>query len=93
MTLKERVLKSLEANMDGDTIDKLLQFAYYMGRETATKSICDRHNEIIKMQKERANQCRYHKLAADIIGQFTFIYSDDYDGDFIDAFGDDKTNL
>lgn len=68
---------------------KLMQYAYYAGKERATKIICDKASEIFAEQRKRAKECRYHKMAEQIIGGQTMIYSPHYSGDFQEAFGDD----
>lgn len=75
-------------NKDPEAI-KIMQYAYYAGKERATKIICDKASEIFAEQRKRAKECRYHKMAEQIIGGQTMIYSPHYSGDFQEAFGDD----
>lgn len=41
---------------------------------------------------KKANECRYHKMANDIIGKQTFVYDGDYD-QWIGMFSQDKTEV
>lgn len=41
--------------------------AYWMGREEATKSVSDEYSSVLKGIKRRADKCRYHKMANDVI--------------------------
>lgn len=92
MKIKERIEKALKCrNFETDNIDKIIAIAYYMGKEKATKEICDRHKKIFDEQKERAKKCRYHKMAMEVIGNERTIYSDDYSNDITKTFGDDDT--
>lgn len=95
MKLTERVRYSLEHHdeMQQDTIDKLISYAYYMGREEATKDISDKYNAMIQQMRKRAKACRYNRMADKIIGTRDYIYSIDYSQDMILAFGDDETKL
>jgi len=80
---------------DPDNIRKLIAMAYYMGRETATREICDRHNQQMTDMRKRADTCRYHIMANAIIGDRTAdqIYSGDYAGEMMGTFGADEINL
>lgn len=89
--IKEAVHKS--DNKDDDTLDKLLAIAYYMGREEATKEISDKYNALLAEQRRRAEQCRYYKMAREVIGESQMIYSPDYAGEIGSTFGDDLTAL
>ena len=101
MTCIEKIKSIIDApNQDGydmerDDWRKLVAIAYYYGRESATREVCDRHNEIIRQQRTRASESRYHKLAGSVIGaeKETFIYSPDYAGDMTSFFGRDRTSL
>jgi hypothetical protein len=76
------------------TLEQLVVFAYYMGREEATKRICDEHNRRIKVMRDRANAMRYYKLASSVIGaEGSMIYSSDYAGDVISTFGNDEVDF
>ncbi len=95
MTVKERVLETLNVvDMDCDSYEKLIAMAYYMGRERATREICDKHNARMKKIKERAKSCRYWKMAEKVLGEEAGeIYSADYAGDMTETFADDETEL
>lgn len=92
MTLQQKVdeiIKTVDTT-NSDEISKLVKFAYYYGAEQATKNVLDKHNDIIHEQKKRAAGCRYSNMAKKIIGDNTFIYSDNYSGGFTNTFGNDK---
>lgn len=102
MTLIERVRHSMEwdeekrdyrNDMESDNLDRLISFAYYMGREEATRQISDQYNALIQQMRARANACRYPHMANRIIGDRDFIYSNDYGQAFMSTFGRDKTDL
>ena len=57
-----------ETEMDKDSIEKLVKIAYYMGREEAAREVSDKYSDHIAEQKQRASECRYHNMAAEIVG-------------------------
>lgn len=95
MTAIERIRAAVHADkdMDSDTLDKLLTVAYMMGREEAAREVSDRYNALLAAQNARADACRYHNLAHEIIGKERYVYSPDYAGDYTATFGSDETNL
>lgn len=93
-TIRERVKMALENHdFETDNLDKLIALAYFMGQEEATRRISDRYNAHLAAQHKRAEACRYHKMAAEIVGPEKFLYSPDYAGDMTDLFGKDETEL
>lgn len=74
-------------------VDKLILIAYYLGREDATRKVCDDYNELIDEMLKRAEQSRYHKLAHDIIGEKHYVYESDYSGTVHEAFGNDPADI
>lgn len=100
MTIKDRVttIMTSQHNWDDDehtpaTVEKMIAMAYYMGREMATREISDQYNALIAAQRERANACRYSKMANAIIGDQDYIYSDDYRGEMTSTFGNDTADI
>lgn len=94
MTIRERVKIALDnCDCEKDDMNKLVALAYYMGREEATRQISDKYSAILEAQHQRAEACRYHKMAAAIVGDKHYIYSGDYSGDMTAAFGNDVTEL
>ena len=92
MTIRERVKIALDnCDCEKDDLNKLV--AYYMGREKATREISDKYNAVLAEQHQRAEACRYHKMAAAIVGDKHYIYSGDYSGDMTATFGNDVTEL
>lgn len=78
---------------EDDTAAKLITLAYHMGREAATKEVSDDYNALLAAQRERAKACRYHRMAAAVIGDERYIYNPDYRGDVTAEFASDKTAL
>lgn len=67
-TIRERVKMALENHdFETDNLDKLIALAYFMGQEEATRRISDRYNAHLAAQHKRAEACRYHKMAAEIV--------------------------
>lgn len=82
MTTYERVKQALENyhfEEEGNGINELIAYAYFLGKCEKSKKLCD-------------NECRYHKMANDIIGKQTFVYDGDYD-QWIGMFSQDKTEV
>ena len=77
------------SNNENASPEKLIIMAYYIGKESATKDVSNKYNKLIKEQRERANKCRYNKMANKIIGNQNYIYSSDYDGGMTTTFGND----
>lgn len=98
MTIAERVRSIVDSQVDLTDevpagIEKMIYMAYYMGREDATREISDRYNELIHEQQKRAQECRYHKLAAAIVGDVEYIYSSDYAMEMTSTFGRDPADV
>lgn len=94
-TLRTRVKEAIGncKDMEDDSLDKLLAIAYYMGREEATREVSDKYNAHLAAQHERAEACRYYKMAAAIVGPEKFLYCPDYAGEMSATFGNDATEL
>ena len=95
-TTYERVKQALR-NYDfddetGNGVDELIAYAYFLGKCEKSKELCDKIRALLEEQHNRANECRYHKMANDIIGKQTFIYDGDY-GQWINMFAHDKTEI
>lgn len=94
MTVLERVNECKDCReLEKDSIDKLICLAYYIGREQATRELSDKYRKLLKEQRKRAKECRYHNMAAEIIGDTTYIYSPDYAMDMTAIFGSDETEV
>lgn len=94
MTIRERVKIALDnCDCEKDDLNKLVALAYMMGQEEATRRISDRYNATFAAQHERAEACRYYKMAAEIVGPEKFLYSSDYAGEMTTIFGKDETEL
>lgn len=99
MTCKELITSIVDAddqngyNMSIDDARKLIAVAYYMGRESATKEVSDRYAAHIAKQHQRADACRYSRMANTVVGPEAFLYNSDYAGDMTSMFGVDPTSL
>lgn len=93
-SIDERINEAVKAwNGEIDNIDKLIAAAYLIGRERATKEVSDKYNSILKAQIERANKCRYHKMALEVQGNVEFVYTSEYSGSISEMFGKDITEI
>jgi hypothetical protein len=69
----------------------VVALAYYMGAESATKMVCDAHNQLAQDALKRAGDSRYHIFARWILGPLVkAIYSPHYAGDMTDMFLSDR---
>lgn len=99
MTILERVKSIIDGRWDmanenkPASPEKMILMAYYIGRESATKEVSDKYNTLIKEQRKRAENCRYHKMANEIIGDKDYIYSCDYAQDMTATFGSDRSDI
>lgn len=94
MTLINRVKYACDnCDMEVDSVDKLIAFAYYMGREEATRYVSDKYSAHIAQQRERAKSCRYWRMAEDVIGPERYLYAADYAQEMTGLFGSDETQL
>ena len=80
---------------DPENLKKLVAMAYYMGRESASREICDEHNTRIAKARDKAKGLRYHIMANGVLDAMggDMIYSPDYAGDMTDSFGRDPINI
>lgn len=96
MTTHERVKQALASyyfdDESGNGVNELIAYAYFLGKCEKSKEICDKIHSMLEEQHNRADECRYHKMANDIIGKQTFIYDGDYD-QWITMFSHDKTEV
>ena len=93
-TIIERIREAVDHfDVDADSIDNLIACAYYIGREEATREVSDNYTKLIRQQRERASQCRYHKMANDVIGPDDYIYHSDYGMNVLEQFGSNETSL
>lgn len=94
MTVIQRIKQAVN-NLDCETdnIDKIIALAYMIGKEKATREVSNAYNKLLAEQRERAEKCRYHNMAAEIIGDERYIYFGDYDGAMCYTFGSDETEV
>lgn len=94
-TYRDRLAEALSniTKADVGSLDRLLAYAYYAGREQATRGYADKVREVFKEQKERARSLRYNKLGMYVQGNIDYVYSSDYAGSYQDEVGNDLTDL
>lgn len=100
MTILERVrvlVYNTQWNFEAEDVPasakKMIIMAYYIGKEEATREVSDAYAAHIAAQHERASKCRYHRMAAQIVGPDRYIYSPDYAGDMTGSFGSDSADI
>ncbi len=94
-TLEERTREAI-ANHDfsngQESIDALIAYAYYLGKCEATKEVSDKYADLLAEQHKKADECRYHRMANEIVGDKDYIYTGDYD-QWVKEFSNDTTEL
>ena len=83
VTLRSRVdavVQSPEAVYSGDTIDRMIYFAFQYGRETATKEVSDAYHSLIRGMRLKAKRSRYQFLINEAIGNKDFLSFPAYSG-------------
>lgn len=94
MTILEMIKEANEKfGKNANDLEKLLVIAYNLGKEDGVHEFSDKVNEVFAAQKERAVQCRYHKMAMDIQGDVNYVYSPEYSGGWHEAFGSDDVTV
>ena len=81
ITVKDYIDDILHKTEMTDT-ERLISTAYYMGAESSARAVIDEH----RRQVDRADKCRYHNMASEVIGD-AFIYDDNYSMDVTNTFG------
>lgn len=76
-----------------DTLERLVAFAYWYGREQATKEVSDAYRQLIKEMNLRAEETKYEKMIKRVIGDKTYIIFKDYNGTKTTEFGNMITKL
>jgi hypothetical protein len=95
MTRRERIkiaISTDDGDPEQDTMGALLRVAYYMGRESQAKEAGDKIAAHLAAQHERAEGCRYWRMAKTVVGEAKIIYLPDYAGDYAGEFGGDLTS-
>ena len=94
-TYRDRLAEALNnfTKADVGSLDRLLAYAYYAGREQAIRAYSAKVREVLKEQQDRARSLRYNKLGLYVQGNLDYVYSSDYAGDYQDEFGNDLTDL
>ena len=96
-TIYQRIKNIIEdennPDMNEDTLERLILCAYWMGCEDEARNLCDKARLVFDEQRRRAKECRYHNMAAEVIGDIKMLYSPFYAGDCMAVFGNDYTEL
>lgn len=90
MTILDAITADVQRDLQNPEITDLLWLAYQIGREDGVRDMSDKYRALIRQMRERADACRYHKMAHDVIGDKDYIYHPDYAGDMKSMFGGDK---
>lgn len=95
MTVKERIESILDSqvDMDNDSVEKLIYLAFCFGEERATRHVSNLYNKLLAERHARADACRYHNMANEIVGKKHYIYTSNYSGEMTSIFGNDPTSI
>lgn len=95
MTVYQKIMNIVKngANMETDSIEKLVYIAYWVGREQAVKEVSDMYKDFLTEQVERAKNCRYYKMAVKVQGGKNYLYHPDYGYAMTGLFGSDETEF
>ena len=90
MSVLDAITADVQRDLQNPDIADLLWLAYQIGREDGVREMSDKYRDLIRRMRDRADHCRYHKMAHDVIGDKDYIYHPDYAGDMKSMFGGDK---
>lgn len=92
MKMKDKLKSALKHGPVPDSEDGMICYAYYAGREAASKKLCDEYKRRVSAMCAQAERERYYYVAHRVIdaGGGDSIYSPDYAGDVTATFGDDQ---
>lgn len=98
MTIIERINQILDSHINfvdeaPASIEKMIFVAYMIGMEKGEMQTSELYNAHIAKQHKRAEACRYHKMAAEIVGPETYIYTPNFRGDITSTFGGDAADI
>jgi hypothetical protein len=94
-TVRETVARIVhEADFENDEIGKIIAMAYYIGRESVAKKLCDEHSRRVSKARTKAGRMRYHRMINSVLNAMggDIIYSPDYSGDMTATFGSDEVS-
>lgn len=89
----KRIISDKNALYSGDTIERLIAFAYFYGREQATKETSDAYRSMIKDMRKRAEKSRYTSLINEAIGEKNYLLFNDYTGRITKEIGSLDTGI
>ena len=87
------IIEDRQALYSGDTIERIIAFAYYYGREQATKEVSDAYRSLIRDMRKRADKSRYTALINEAIGDKNYLLFGDYPGRITKEIGKLKTDV
>lgn len=96
VTLKKRVYEIVNnpnSLYSGDTLERLVAFAYASGREAAAKEVSDLYRSRISEMRKAAEKSRYKTMITEIIGEKNYIFVEDYTGNITKTMGALSTDL
>lgn len=74
--------------------EDLIWIAYWMGAEASARADINAHKRIVAEMRDRADKCRYYKMANAIIGDGAEYIGDDcYDMSITNEFGGDYIEI
>ncbi len=90
-TAKQLVNDCVSTHCEPNTPQGLIAYAYLMGRESATRTICDEHNRRTDLMRVAARAEHCHHVANRVLDAAggDMIGSGDYAGDITLTFGGD----
>ena len=99
MTYYERLQNALHSEVNEGTLDDLLKYAYYAGKEKGVREASDMADARWREQVKKAEACRYYKMAMEIVGEAAehtcgkgFTYHPDYSMEWTSAFSNNMWN-
>ena len=83
----------VQDNQNPATIEKMILMAYEIGREDATKDVSDQYTAMLSEIRDRADKCRYYRMAGQVVGDQKYIQTTDYAGRVTEMFGGDPADI
>ena len=83
----------VQDNQHPATIEKMILMAYEIGREDATKDVSDQYTAMLSEIRDRADKCRYYRMAGQVVGDQKYIQTTDYAGRVTEMFGGDPADI
>ena len=91
----DRIIEDSSALYEGDTIRRLIAFAYFYGLETGTKNTSDQYKARIRSLRKQVQNSRYHhyfnSIIEETIGDRDYLVLQNYTGRITKELGDVET--